>query len=212
MAMMGFWRSEVVPRATDVLLGSGEVRRLREEVLDGLVGDVVEVGFGSGLNAALYPADVRKVVAVEPSAVATRLARKRIGAAKVPVEVVGLDAQELSLDNSSVDAAVSTFTLCTIPDPARALAELLRVLRPGGTFHFLEHGLSPDPALARWQRRLDPLQQRLAAGCHLDRPIDRLVEGAGFLLPELRHDEMQGPRALRPFGYLFIGVAVKPGA
>lgn len=212
MAMMGFWRSEVVPRATDVLLGSGEVRRLREEVLDGLVGDVVEVGFGSGLNAALYPADVRKVVAVEPSAVATRLARKRIGAAKVPVEVVGLDAQELSLDNSSVDAAVSTFTLCTIPDPARALAELLRVLRPGGTFHFLEHGLSPDPALARWQRRLDPLQQRLAAGCHLDRPIDRLVEGAGFLLPELRHDEMHGPRALRPFGYLFIGVAVKPGA
>lgn len=209
---MGMWSDEVVPRLTDAVLGTAEVRRLREETMSGLRGEVVEVGFGSGLNAALYPPGVRRVMALEPSAVATRLAAKRIDAATAPIELVGLDAQQLPLESSSVDAAVSTFTLCTIPDARRALAELHRVLRPGGTFHFLEHGLSPVAAVARWQRRLDPLQQRMAAGCHLDRPIDRLVEEAGFSMGALRNDELPGPRILRPFGYLYLGVATKSAA
>ncbi len=208
---MGIWRDRVVPRAADFALDNREIRRFREEVVAGTSGEVVEVGFGSGLNLALYPPAVTKVLAVEPSAVATRLAAKRIGSARVPVEVVGLDAQQLPLETASADAAVSTFTLCTIPDPRRALEELLRVLRPGGTFHFLEHGLSPVPAVARWQRRLNPLQRRLAAGCHLDRQIDRIVEEAGFVLDEVRNDEMTGPLPLRPFGYLYIGTATKPG-
>ena len=208
---MGIWRDEVVPRATDLLLDTAEIRRLREETVGGLRGDVVEIGFGSGLNLAFYPPAVHKVLAVEPSAVAARLAAQRIASAPVPVEVVGDDAQALPVESSSLDAAVSSFTLCTIPDPRAALEELLRVLRPGGTFHFLEHGLSPSTSVARWQHRLDPLQRRLAAGCHLDRPIDRLLEDAGFLLGDLRNFELPGPRALRPFGYLYIGTATKPG-
>lgn len=207
---MGIWSDQVVPRATDLLLGTDEVRRLRGEAVAGLDGNVVEIGFGSGLNLPLYPPAVRKVLVVEPAAVARRLAAERIRSAAAPVEIVGTDAQELALETSSVDGALSTFTLCTIPDPARALRELLRVLKPGGRLHFLEHGLSPVAAIARWQRRLTPLQQRMAAGCHLDRPIGELVGEVGFSLQELRNDELGGPRPLRPFGYLYLGVATKP--
>lgn len=206
---MGVWNDEIVPRLTDVMLGTTAVRRLREETVSGLHGEVVEIGFGSGLNVALYPPSVRRVLALEPSAVATCRAARRMAAAQASVELVGQDAQQLPLESSSVDAAISTFTLCTIPDARRALDELYRVLRPGGAFHFLEHGLSPVAHVARWQHRLDPLQQRLAAGCHLDRPIDRLVEEAGFAMGGLRNDDRFGPRLLRPFSYLYLGVAIK---
>ena len=210
MCAVGIWRDEIVPRATNVLLDSPEVRRLRREAVAGTRGAVVEIGFGSGLNLPWYPEAVRTVLAVEPSRVARRLAARRIDAARVRVELVGLDGQALPLDSASVDAAVSTFTLCTIPDPHRALAEVLRVLRPGGTFHFLEHGRSPSPGVAAWQHRLDPLQRRVAAGCHLDRPISQLIEEAGFAIVRLRNDQLSGPRALEPFGYLYLGVAAKP--
>lgn len=209
---MSIWSDQVVPRATDILLGSAEVRRLREEAVAGTHGTVVEIGFGSGLNLAVYPPAVRRILAVEPSTVATRLASARIASFPAPVEIIGLDGQQLPLAPGSVDVAVSTFSLCTIPDPGRALREVARVLRPGGTFHFLEHGRSPSPAVAAWQRRLNPLQQRLAAGCHLDRPIDRLVAEAGLLLGPVRHDELGGPRILRPFGSLWVGVATKQGS
>jgi ubiquinone/menaquinone biosynthesis C-methylase UbiE len=207
---MGIWRDQVVPRVTDLLLDTGEIRRLRRETIAGVRGNVVEIGFGSGLNLPFYSPAVDKVLAIEPSGVAARLAAGRIASAPVPVEVVGLDAQVLPFAGASLDAAVSTFTLCTVPDPRAALHELLRVLRPGGAFHFLEHGRSPSASVARWQHRLDPLQQRLAAGCHLDRPIDRLLEEAGFLPIELRNLQLPGPRAMRPFGYLYLGTAIKP--
>lgn len=209
---MGWWSDEVVPRFTDLVLGTPEVRRLREEVLAGLHGDVVEIGFGSGPNAQLYPPGVRRVRALEPSAVATRRAAPRIAAAPAPIELVGPDAQHLPFDAATLDAAVSTFTLCTIPHVTRALRELARVLKPGGTFHFLEHGRSPVPAVARWQRRLDPFQQRLAGGCHLDRPIAQLIEDAGLQITTMRHDELGGWKVLRPFGYLSLGIATKPAA
>ncbi len=199
-----------MPRATDVLLDTAEIRRLRQKTVDGLRGDVVEVGFGSGLNLPFYPPEVRRVLAVEPSAVAARLAAKRIASSPVPVDIVGADAQMLAVDSSSVDAVVSTFTLCTIPDPRAALEELLRVLRPGGTLRFLEHGLARADAIARWQRRLNPLHKHVAAGCHLDRPIDRIVAEAGFTVGELRNLQLPGPRMLRPFGYLYLGTATKP--
>lgn len=207
---MGIWRDEVVPRATDLLLDTVEIRRLREETVTGLRGDVLEVGFGSGSNLAFYPPEVRRVLAVEPSSVAARLAAKRIGSTRIPVELIGTDAQVLFVESSSVDAAVSTFTLCTIPDPSAALAELLRVLRPGGTLRFLEHGLAPSASVARWQRRLNPLQRHVAAGCQLDRPIDRLVAGAGFTIGELWNLQLPGPLFMRPFGYLYVGAATKP--
>jgi SAM-dependent methyltransferase len=204
---MALWREHVVPRLAEVMLGTNEVRDHRRRVVAGLQGEVVEVGFGSGLNVPLYPAEVEMVYAVDPSEVGRKLAAKRVEASAVPIRFVGLDGQDLPLDDESVDAALSTFTLCTIPDVDRALIELRRVLRPGGQLHFLEHGLCPEPATARWQHRLNGLQQRLAAGCNLDRPIERLVRDAGFEIEELRNDWFRGPRPAKPWGYLYEGVA-----
>ncbi len=209
---MGIWTDQVVPRLTDKLLGSGEVMKLRQRAVDSLAGEVVEIGFGSGLNVPLYPPQVTRVYAVDPSLVARRLSQERVQASPVSVEFVGLDGAQLPLDDASVDAALSTFTLCTIPDVVSALDEVRRVLRPGGTFHFLEHGLCPDPAVARQQRRFNGLQQRLCGGCHLDRPIDALVREAGLEIAELEHDQMPGPKFMLPWGYLYQGVARRADA
>jgi ubiquinone/menaquinone biosynthesis C-methylase UbiE len=209
---VGLWNDQVVPRVTDKMLGSGAVRNLRRRAVDALAGDVVEIGFGSGLNVPLYPPEVRHVYAVDPSFVARTLSQPRVEASPVRVDFVGLDGAHLPLDDASVDAALSTFTLCTIPDVVSALSEVLRVLRPGGTFHFLEHGLCPDPAVARKQHRFNGIQQRVAGGCHLDRPIDALVREAGFELDELEHDQMPGPKFMLPWGYLYQGVARRPEA
>lgn len=206
---MGFWDDQVVPRFTDKMLGSSGVMKLRRGAVDSLAGTVVEIGFGSGLNVPLYPSGVTHVYAVEPSMVGRSLSRSRVEASRAPVEFVGLDGAHLPLDDESVDAALSTFTLCTIPDVTRALSEVRRVLRPGGTFHFLEHGLSPDPGVARKQHRFNGIQQRLAGGCHLDRPIDALVREAGLEVTDLQNDHMPGPQFMRPWGYLYEGVATK---
>jgi ubiquinone/menaquinone biosynthesis C-methylase UbiE len=204
------WREQVVPRFTDLTLGIKEVRSHRQRVVKGLQGTVVEVGFGSGLNVPLYPAEVDSVYAVDPSAVGRRLAAKRVAASTVPIEFVGLDGEDLPLDDQSVDAALSTFTLCTISDVARALRELRRVLRPGGRLHVLDHGLAPEPNIEKWQHRLNGLQRRLAAGCNLDRPIDRLISDAGFEFEELHNDWLTGPRPAKPWSYLYEGLAIKP--
>ena len=207
---MPFWTDEVVPRITDKMLGSREVMKLRRRAVDSLAGEVVEIGFGSGLNVPLLPAEVTHVYAVDPSLVGRKLSAERLQASPVRVEFVGLDGAHLPLDDASVDAALSTFTLCTIPDVASALREVRRVLRPSSTFHFLEHGLCPDPAVARKQHRFNGIQQRLCGGCHLDRPIDELVREAGFELDELEHDQMPGPKFMLPWGYLYEGVARRP--
>jgi ubiquinone/menaquinone biosynthesis C-methylase UbiE len=207
---MAVWRDHVVPRLANVLLGTREVAGHRQKVVAGLRGTVLEIGFGSGLNVPLYPKEVEAVYAVDPSEVGRKLAGKRVAASPVPIEFVGLDGENLPLGDESIDAALSTFTLCTIPDVVRALAELTRVLRPGGRFHFLEHGLAPEPSVARWQHRLNGLQQRLAGGCNLDRPMDRLVSEAGLEIEELDNDWMKGPPPSKPWGYLYRGVATKP--
>ena len=207
---MGFWTDQVVPRFTDKVLGSGEVMKLRRRAVASLSGEVVEIGFGSGLNVPLYPDGVTHVYAVDPSLVARKLAQERVQASPVRVEYVGLDGAQLPLGDASVDAALSTFTLCTIPDVVSALSEVRRVLRPGGTFHFLEHGLCPDPAVARKQHRFNGIQQRLCGGCHLDRPIDELVSEAGLDITEIEHDHMPGPKFMLPWGYLYQGLATRP--
>jgi ubiquinone/menaquinone biosynthesis C-methylase UbiE len=201
---MGFYERSVLPRVVNVICGTGQIDKLRARVAEGLAGEVVEVGFGSGLNVPHYPAEVERVYAVDPSFTGRRLAGKRVAASPAPVEYVGLDGQDLPLKARSVDAALSTFTLCTIPDVGRALGEIHRVLRPGGTVHFLEHGLSPDGRVATWQHRLTPVQRRIGGGCHLDRPIDRLLSEAGFEIGEVRNYHLKGPKT---FGYMYEGVA-----
>lgn len=203
---MGFWREQVVPRVANRALATGEVQEMRQRVCAGLYGDVVEVGFGSGLNVPHYPPSVQRVYAVEPSEVAGRLARTRLEESAVPVERAGLDGQRLDLPAERFDCALSTFTLCTIPDPAAALAELLRVLEPDGAFHFLEHGRSPDPKVARAQDLLQPINGRLAGGCHITREIAGLIGAAGFVLEDMRTYYAKGPKF---FAYIYEGVARK---
>ncbi len=182
---MGIYGERVLPRIINVACGMRAVEPLRRRVCEGLAGDVVEIGFGSGLNVPFYPAAITRVAAVEPADLAWKLADKRIAATSVLVQRSGLDGQSLPFGDHSYDAALSTWTLCTIPDVAGAVSELRRVLKPGGTLHFVEHGLAPDERVRRWQHRLEPVQKRVFGGCHLTRPIVDVLTTAGFTITEL---------------------------
>jgi SAM-dependent methyltransferase len=182
---MGLYGEQVLPRAINVVCGLKSVESLRRRVCEGLEGEVLEIGFGSGHNVPFYPAAVSAVAAVEPADVAWKLAGDRVKASTVPVRRSGLDGQSLPFADDSFDSAVSTWSLCTIPDVAAALAEVQRVLKPGAQLHFLEHGLAPDEGVRRWQHRLEPLQKRVFGGCHLTRPIAGLLETAGYEITEL---------------------------
>lgn len=201
---MGLYREHVLPRLIDRACGTADLRSWRASTVSGLAGRVVEIGFGSGLNLPVLPAEVDLVYAVEPAPLARRLAERRIAASAVRVEHVGLQGESIPLDDGSCDAALSTFTLCTIPDVARALAEVRRVLRPGGRLHFLEHGLSPDASVAAWQRRIEPAQRRLADGCHLTRDPAALVRAAGFEIERVESRYARGPK---PWSWFTEGVA-----
>jgi SAM-dependent methyltransferase len=204
---MGWWTDRVVPRITDRLLDAPDVHEMRAQACAGLSGRVLEIGFGSGLNADHYPPEVTSISAVEPSDLGWRLAASRVSRLPIPVRRVGLDGQRLEASDDEYDAVLSTFSLCTIPDVQRALAEVGRVLKPGGTFHFAEHGRAPDPPVARWQDRLEPLNRALAGGCHLTRPIGDLV-AEQLTVTDLDTGYAPGPAVSRPFSFRYIGRAV----
>ena len=205
---MGLYGEQVLPRIVNCACGLKSVAPLRRRVCEGLEGDVVEIGFGSGHNVPFYPQAVTRVAAIEPADVGWRLAEKRLRATSVPVQRSGLDGQSLPFEDDSFDAALSTWTMCTIPDIAAALAELRRVLKHGGTLHFLEHGLAPDEGVRRWQHRLEPMQKRIFGGCHLTRPVVDLLTAAGFTIAELDVFYEEGsPKFL---GADSLGAAVSP--
>jgi len=205
---MRCYTDHVLPRVINVLCAVKSAQEQRQRVCQGLVGRVVEIGFGSGLNVPFYPAEVTEVAAVEPADLGWQLASKRVTASPVPVLRAGLDGQSLPFADDSFDSALSTWTLCTIPDVDAALREVRRVLKPGGKLHFVEHGLAPDAAVRRWQRRLEPVQQRVAGGCHLTRPIVDLLRATGFAITELDVFYVKGsPKFL---GAESLGAAVSP--
>lgn len=201
---VGFYDDHVLPRIVNLVLNNKAMRPLRSRAMEGLSGEVLELGFGSGANVGLYPEEVTRVMGVEPSQVSVSMAAGAIRRSPVPVEVIGLDGQSIPLEDDSVDNVLTTWTLCTIPDLDAALSEVRRVLRPGGAMYYLEHGLSANPKVARRQNMFNGIQKRIAGGCHLNREIDSILVDAGFELDHPAEFQIAGPRIMSA---MYSGVA-----
>jgi ubiquinone/menaquinone biosynthesis C-methylase UbiE len=201
---MSLYEDRVLPHIINLAMNNKMTRQIRSRVCADLEGDVVEIGFGTGHNLPYIPATVTRLRAVEPSAKSVQLAQQRIADAKIPVEIVGLDGQRLPLEDDSADAVLSTWTMCTIPDVRAALKEMARVLRPGGTLHFIEHGRAPDERVRVWQDRINPVQRRLFGGCNVNRDIRSLIEDAGFTIKNIDTYYMDGPKFV---GSMYEGTA-----
>jgi ubiquinone/menaquinone biosynthesis C-methylase UbiE len=191
---MSFYQRHVLPYLLHLAMRQKQLAPFRRRVIGAAEGRVLEVGIGSGLNLPLYGPGVQSVIGLEPSAELLRMARERGRAASATIEFLEASAEALPLDHGSVDTVVTTWTLCTIPNAMRALSEMRRVLKPGGALLFVEHGRAPEPGVARWQDRLDPMWSRLAGGCHLNRKIDDLILVGGFLIESLVNTRLPGPR------------------
>jgi ubiquinone/menaquinone biosynthesis C-methylase UbiE len=204
---VGFYARWILPRLTDLCMRNSEVQRYRARVVPQAHGRVLEIGIGSGLNLPFYGATVTRLYGVDPSAPLLAMSRGRADSAPCPFDLIACGAEALPLDSGSVDTVVMTFTLCSVAEPLQALAEMRRVLKPGGLLLFAEHGLSPEPRVARWQRRLTPAWRRIAGGCHLDRDVDGLIDAAGFVFDALSTGYARGPR---PMTFVYSGRARRP--
>jgi ubiquinone/menaquinone biosynthesis C-methylase UbiE len=201
---MSFYQRYVIPRLTHVAMRQKQFLPFRQRVIGAAEGRVLEIGIGSGLNLPLYGGAVTSVIGLEPSPGLLRMARPRAEAAPAPVMLLDASAETIPLDSGTIDTVVTTWTLCTIPNSEQALAEMRRVLRSSGALLFVEHGRAPEPGVARWQDRLDPLWSRLAGGCHLNRKIDDLIRRSGFRIEALENARIPGPRT---HTYLYQGRA-----
>jgi ubiquinone/menaquinone biosynthesis C-methylase UbiE len=203
---MGFYHRVLLPRLCDKMAGTPEMAAYRKQVLAPARGQVLEIGFGTGLNTPHYPRAVERIVGLDPNDGAARLRDQRMAAASVPVEFHVGSAEALPFPDGSFDTVVTTLVLCAIPEVERALAECRRVLRPGGGFLFLEHGLSPEPEVQKTQRRWDGVHTFLV-GCHLDRDTRKLIDGAGFAFAGVQ--QFYVPKAPRFAGYFTLGHATR---
>jgi len=204
---LGCYERRILPRLIDLGMRQKQLAALRERVVGEAQGQVLEVGIGSGRNLPFYRRDVDRVLGVDPSEALLAMARPHTAWTPFPVQLRQAAAEELPLDDRAVDTVVMTWTLCSVADPLRALSEIRRVLRPGGSLLFIEHGRAPEPRLERWQDRLTPLWRRVAGGCHLNRPIDRLIEQSGLRLTDLDTGYLiAGPR---PWTFHYRGRAAR---
>jgi ubiquinone/menaquinone biosynthesis C-methylase UbiE len=202
---VGFYARHILPRLIELAMKNKEAARLRAACVPKASGEVLEVGIGSGLNLPFYSSEARRVHGVDPSAELQRLARKRAAGHSAEIDFVLQSADEpLPFGDASMDTVVMTWTLCSIPNPPKALGEMRRVLKSTGRLIFIEHGRSPDRGVAAWQDRLTPAWKRIGGGCHLNRKVDELIEQAGFQMQELRNFYVRG---LRPMTYMYQGIA-----
>jgi ubiquinone/menaquinone biosynthesis C-methylase UbiE len=200
---MGFYRHQVVPLLTDLSMRNKHLAAYRDRVVPAATGRVLEIGIGSGLNLRRYSPNVQQVIGLDPSPKLLGMARDT-ERRSFPVDLFEGSAEEIPLESASVDTVVTTWTLCTIPDASRALHEMRRVLKPGGRLLFVEHGRAPDPNVVWWQDRLNPIWKGIGGGCHLNRAIGSLIEGAGFQFERLQTGYMRGPK---PITFMYEGSA-----
>src|SRR5215831_6816253 len=201
---MGIYARYILPRLTHLSMGQAQLQPYRSRVIGGAIGRVLEIGFGSGRNLPYYPATVDEVVGVDVSAEMLALAAPAVAGSSRKVTLFTHTAERLPFDDQTFDTVVTTWSLCSIPDPVAALREARRVLKPGGQLRFVEHGLAADPGVAKWQNRLTPLWSRCAGGCHLNRKIDDLIWSARLTLTEVSTGYASGPR---PMTYMYEGSA-----
>ncbi len=203
---MNFYERWILPPLLDLVMRRQDLARYRRAAVAAARGRVLEIGVGSGLNFALYGKQVELVYGIDPSARLLAIARRRAAASGIPAELLQASATAIPLSDDAVDTIVMTWTLCSIPDPLAALREMRRVLKPDGNLYFVEHGLSPEPSVERWQHRITPAWRRMAGGCHLDRKMDDLIRQAGFDLTNLHEEYAPGPRAM---SYMYQGCACR---
>jgi len=201
---MGFYSDVILPRLCDLAMRNKLLLPIRQRVIGAAEGRVLEIGVGSGLNLPFYRPPVREVLALEPAAKLVTMARSASRGTIMPVSFLEASAEAIPLEDHCVDTIVTTWTMCSIPHAEAALAEMRRVLRPGGRLLFVEHGRAPDESVRRWQDRLTPAWRCIAGGCHLNRPIRSMIEGAGFRIDRIETGYIPGPR---PMTYMYEGSA-----
>jgi ubiquinone/menaquinone biosynthesis C-methylase UbiE len=201
---MGFYSDVILPRICDLSMRNKQLLPFRQRVIGAAEGRVLEIGVGSGLNLAFYRPPVREVLALEPAPRLMTMARGASHRASTPVSFLKASAEAIPLEQHCVDTVVTTWTMCSIPHAATALAEMRRVLRPGGKLLFVEHGLAPDEGVRRWQDRLTPAWRCISGGCHLNRPIASMIEGAGFRIDRIETGYIPGPK---PLTFMYEGSA-----
>ena len=201
---MGFYDDIVLPKLCHLSMRNRRLMPYRQRVIASAEGRVLEIGIGSGLNLPFYPAAVQEILGLEPSPRLVAMAKGAASACRSAVTLIEGSAEAIPLDGRSIDTVVRTWTLCTIPRAAAALDEMRRVLKPGGRLLFVEHGLAPDEAVRKWQNWLTPAWTHISGGCHLNRPIQTLIEAGGFRLDRLDTGYMAGPR---PMTFMYEGAA-----
>jgi len=204
---VGLYSQFIFPCLCELALNTEPVAKHRQELLSQAEGNILEIGFGTGLNLPHYPDRVRRLTVVDPNRGMHRLAQKRIKQRRIEIDHRLLSSEQLPFESGVFDCVVSTFTLCSIEDVNQAIAEIYRVLKPGGKFLFLEHGLSPEPLVQRWQRRLNWLQKRIGDGCRLDRNIKELVTAHPFSSVEINASYLE--KTPKTHGYLYQGSATR---
>ena len=203
---MSFYSNSIIPYCIDLAMSGSNLKQYRQQLLKGVAGDILEIGFGTGLNLPYYPKSVTKITTIDPNPGMQKLARSRITQSQITVDYKVLNGESLPMADASFDSVVCTWTLCSIPLADKAIAEVYRLLKPGGKFFFIEHGLSHEPKIQFWQNRLTPIQKVLADGCHLNRQINELVRQQ---FPNVNVEQFYAPKLPKVIGYMYRGIAVK---
>ncbi|WP_319419946.1 class I SAM-dependent methyltransferase [Pleurocapsa sp. FMAR1] len=203
---MGFYSNLIIPYCIEFAMSGSTLEEYRQQLLADVSGEILEIGFGTGLNLPHYPDNVSKITTIDPNVGMQKLARARIAASNISVDHKVLNGESLPMADGSFDSVVCTWTLCSIPQADKAIAEVYRLLKPGGRFFFIEHGLSQDPKIQAWQNRLTPIQKAIADGCHLNRQIKHIVQQK---FNDVTIEQFYAPKLPKVIGYMYRGIAVK---